>query len=172
MIEPHLEKYKKLCSVKLFFNSISRKCKLYLFTYRIGLLINIKKRSLIIHTFIIHLEILENPMNFLFSWLTKDRNHNLYIYTYVMISVEIITSFNKICLIMAKATQRISVIRIPRQVLNQINPNVDKDDSEKDTATSLLKASDPPRLDGAPPNNREQNVRLKSSRFLFLYKLF
>lgn len=73
---------------------------------------------------------------------------------------------------MAKATQRVSVIRIPRQVLNQINPNVDKDDIDKDTSTSLLKPSDLPRLDGAPSNNREQNVRLKSSRFLFQYKLF
>jgi hypothetical protein len=89
-----------------------------------------------------------------------------------MISVEIIISFIKICLIMAKASHRISVIRIPRQVLNQINPNIDKDDTDKDTATSILKPSDPPRLDRAPSNNREQNVRLKSSRFLFQYKLF
>ncbi|UJR08469.1 hypothetical protein I4U23_012738 [Adineta vaga] len=63
---------------------------------------------------------------------------------------------------MTKAPQRISVVRIPRQVLNQINFKETRDDPEKNTITLHLKPPEERRTSKVHPEEKERTETASS----------
>jgi hypothetical protein len=78
-----------------------------------------------------------------------------------MITFGIRNSLFKICLIMAKAAHRISVVRVQRLVVNHTNSNEFHDYTDKDITSSNLTPSILPRIDEPSAKIKTQKVREK-----------
>jgi Zn-finger nucleic acid-binding protein len=62
-------------------------------------------------------------------------------------------------------TRRVSVVRVPRKFINQINPNDNDDEIDNEPPTSRRKSQHTLRLDDTSMDQKQQNVKRKKKNF-------